>query len=150
MTTLPDGTVLEQGSTFDKESGAESPYEELWLDLPIRSAIPGQDPECLLLRTTLHDKACDGILIQLGRYVQCLLKTESEFTVERWEAVPSAPKDDAAGTSPRSSAEPLAWSRCFKVGHTELPCERVCKHDELPAKFVIAEIEWEVIEKHGW
>ena len=156
MSPLPDGDVLEKGSTRDPDTGKETAYEELWTELPV-DVIPEEGGKySTVLRA--QTAAARGMVVRVGGWCQGLL-IESEkgngeegeggrgkgkkMTVERWRWM-SEENDPTQG--------PGYWKRVVRIGEGEMPGPVMLRGvgDGKDTEVVNGELKWEVVENYRW
>lgn len=117
-----DGTTLEKGRMLNPDTGKDTDYEELWLDLS-----PKGQSVCAVLK--LEGSAARGMIVWLGSLCQALVRDADGITLERWEMVNGE-----------------GWKRTVRLGAQTLPCEDIFNgRVQLAADSKVAG-GWDVVE----
>lgn len=134
MYELEDGTTLEKGVMKDTSTGQQTPYEELWKDMPIEATAADGSKVSILARMEGAQNS-RGIIIRVGRWVQGILVKDGEVSVERWKWHEESGKFGCA----------------VRIGRHNVPCF-IAFDDE--SKFEIGKsleldgMVWKVLEKY--
>ena len=147
MTVLPNGDVLEKGTTTDTATGAGTAYEELWTDLEV-DVIPEEGGKfSTVLRA--QTSTARGMVIRVGGWCQGLLIEDADegggrrMTVERWRWM-SEENDPHQG--------PGYWKRVVRIGEGEIPgpvmLRGVGGGEETEVGGGV--LKWEVVENYRW
>lgn len=117
-----DGSTLEKGCMLNPDTGKDTDYEELWLDLS-----PQAQSTTALLR--IDSGGVRGMIVWLGTLCQALVRDGGGISLERWEMV--------AGK---------VWQRTVRMGSRALPCDDIVNDRlQLSVGSVVAD-GWEVLE----
>ncbi len=117
-----DGSTLEKGRMLNPDTGKDTDYEELWLDL----SPQGQSTTALL---RIDSGGVRGMIVWLGTLCQALVRDGDGIALERWEMV------DGDG-----------WQRTVRMGSRSLPCgDLVNGRLQLAAGAIVAD-GWGVLE----
>lgn len=137
MLPQPNGDVLEQGSQIHPVTGLQCEYEELWGELDVETVGGEADRISIVLKVENDDNKTRGMVVRVGSWCQGILKTGDNITVERWQA-----QDPKSGK----------WNQIIKLGSAILPCERTFSVEGLENGNLITsnDLQWKIIEKHGW
>lgn len=145
MYALPNGDVLEKGSTRDPATGAETAYEELWTELEV-DVIPEEGGKySTVLRA--ETATARGMVVRVGGWCQGLLIEKRDegkrMTVERWRWM-SEENDPSQG--------PGYWKRVVRIGEGEMPGPVMLRGvgDGAETEVVNGELKWEVVENYRW
>ena len=134
--------MLEKGTNKDPATGEETPYEELWTDLPM-DVIPEEGGKySTVLRT--QTETAKGMVVRVGGWCQGLLMEQAgKMTVERWRWM-SEENDPTQG--------PGYWKRVVRIGEGEMPGPLLLRGvgDGKETEVLNGEIKWEIVENHRW
>lgn len=132
MSPLGKERTLEQGRMVNPETGAETDYEEIWVDEEPKGVPSDKGKQIVVLDFQGNGEAERGRVVKLGRLCQGLLRVGDTITAERWEW-----------------QEGKGWWRSKVIGGgTSLPCNSVLE-DWDGSENTTMELEgrtWTVIE----